>query len=201
MRPARPALIVQLTLYLTVAALAGYAQTAPAGVSVNGTVAAIDGVNITLTLADAKQEVVTLRASTLVLERQVASFDQIKAGDAMGIAARVSGGKLIATSINIFAPEMWEVVRKGQFPMASGETMTNALATDVVTSVEGNVLTMKVGDATSAITVPAGVPIHKLVALKASDLTVGLHVTARGTSNADGSLTAATVSFDEPVKG
>jgi hypothetical protein len=26
-------------------------------------------------------------------------------------------------------------------------------------------------------------------------------VTARGTSNADGSLTAATVSFDEPVKG
>ena len=141
---------------------------------------------------------IALQDKTLILGRQVVGLDQIKPGDAMGVASRRdSDGSMVAISINIFAPQMWDGVRKGQFPMTTGDTMTNAVVTQYAAGVKGRVVTMKYAEGTSEITVPDGTQIHRLVAAKPSALVAGLHVTVRGTANPDGSIKASAISFDQ----
>jgi len=178
----------------------GFAQAALAP-SIDGTISAISGTLVTLTLADGTSRSVTLQGSTMVLARQVATLDAITAGDAVGVAARRDNNALVATNINIFAPRMWDIVRKGQFPMADGQTMTNAVVAQSVKGVRGRTLTMKLTEGITSISVPDEVPIHRLVALTTSSLAVGLHVVIRGSANADGTFTAASVSFDQSPKG
>ena len=188
-----------VVLFLAAAAVGGFAQAAgPAPIS--GTIVSVDGSSLRLSLADKTQKTVVLQGSTLILERDTATVDQISAGDAMGVAARRSGMDLIATSINIFSKEMWDVVRKGQWPMTTGEVMTNAKATDYAQGMNGHTLTMKYNDVNATITVPDGIPIHRLVSMKPADLKVGLQIVVRGTDGADGKLTAGSVSFDGPAK-
>lgn len=188
-------------LVLAGGALSGYAQAMTTTIAVDGTIAAVNGSTITLTLADKMAKTIALQDKTLILGRQVVGLDQIKPGDAMGVASRRdSDGSMVAISINIFAPEMWDGVRKGQFPMTTGDTMTNAVVAKYAAGVKGRVVTMKYAEGTSEITVPDGTQIHRLVAAKPAALTVGLHITVRGTASPDGSIKAASVSFDQPAK-
>jgi len=188
-------------LVLIGGALSGYAQAMTTTIAVDGTIAAVNGSTITLTLADKMAKTIALQDKTLILGRQVVGLDQIKPGDAMGVASRRdSDGSMVAISINIFAPEMWDGVRKGQFPMTTGDTMTNAVVAQYAAGVKGRVVTMKYAEGTSEITVPDGTQIHRLVAAKPAALTVGLHITVRGTASPDGSIKAASVSFDQPAK-
>ncbi len=195
----RAAFHISIVVFLLVTALGGFAQAAgPAPVS--GTIVSVNGSNLTLALADKTQKNVVLQGSTLILERDTATVDQIKPGDAMGVAARRSGMDLIATSINIFSREMWDVVRKGQWPMTSGEVMTNALVSDYAQGMNGHTLTMKYTEGTATIAVPDGIPIHRLVSMKPEALKVGLQIVVRGTDGTDGTLTAGSVSFEGPAK-
>ncbi len=196
--PVRGALVVLVAAFAIGAAAGAFAQAAPP--PVNGTIASIDGNMIKLTLADNSQKEVALNAKTLVLERSVATVADIKPGDAMGVAARRSGNDLIATNINIFSPEMWTIVGKGQWPMTTGETMTNALVTSYATQMSGHTLMMKYQDVTATITVPDGVQIHKLETVKPSTLVVGMTVSVRGMAGSDGTVKAAAISFDGPAK-
>jgi hypothetical protein len=194
--------ILLALLAITVGAMSGFAQAMTTTIAFDGTIAAIKGPTITLTRADNITKTIALQDTTLILGRQVATLDQIKPGDAMGVTSRRdSDGGMVAISINIFAPEMWDGVRKGQFPMSTGDTMTNAVVGQYAASVKGRVLTMKYAEGTSTITVPDDTQIHKLVASKITALTVGLHISVRGTANPDGSIKAAAVSFDQPAKG
>ena len=191
-------------LVLAGAALGGYAQAMTTIIPVEGTITAIKGSTITLTQADKMTRTITLQDKTLVLARQVVGLDQIKAGDAMGVASRRdTDGSLVAISINVFAPELWNSpgMRKGEFPMPTGDTMTNAVVTQYAAGVKGRVVTMKYAEGTSTITVPDGTQIHKLVAVKPSALTAGLKITVRGTAGPNGSVMANAVSFDQPAKG
>ena len=195
--PKRAVFLSFLLLFVTT--LGGFAQAAiPAPVT--GTIVSVNGSNFTLALADSTQKTVMLLGSTLILERDTAAVDQIKPGDAMGVAARRSGMDLIATSINIFSREMWDVVRKGQWPMTTGEVMTNAMVSDYVQGLNGHTVTMKYADGTATIAVPDGIPIHRLVSMKREALVVGMQVVVRGNAGSDGTLTAASVSFDGPAK-
>ena len=122
----------------------------------------------------------------------------------MGIASRRDAdGSLVAISINIFAPAMWSspAMRKGEFPMTTGDTMTNAVVAQYAAGVKGRVVTMKYAEGTSEITVPEGTQIHRLVVAKAAALIAGLHITVRGAANTDGSIKASSISFDQPAKG
>ena len=184
---------------LVVAAAAGFAQAAgPAPLS--GTIASVKGGVLTLTLADKSVKEVVLQEKTLILERDVAAVGDIRPGDAMGVAARRSGAELIATSINIFSPQMWDVVRKGQWLMTSGETMTNAMVSDYAQGMSGHTLTMKYEGGTASITVPDGIPVHRLVTVKPAALAVGLQIVVRGTAGEGGSLKAASISFEGPAR-
>ena len=74
---------------------------------VEGTIASISGNTITLTLANGIQKTVALLPATLVLRRQPAPLDDIKPGDALGVASRRgSDGSLVAVGINVFSPEL-----------------------------------------------------------------------------------------------
>jgi Domain of unknown function (DUF5666) len=191
-------------LVLTGGALGGYAQAMSTMIPAEGTITAIKGSTITLTQADNMTKTITLQDKTVVLMRQVVGLDQIKAGDAMGVASRRgSDGSLVAVYINIFAPEMWSspLMRKGEFPMQTGDTMTNAVVTQYATGVKGRVITMKYAEGTSTITVPDGTQIHKLVVAKPSALTTGLKVQIRGSLGPNGTIMANSISFDAPAKG
>ena len=175
-----------------------FAQMAP-GTSIDGTIVSVGDGTVTLTVADGTQQVANVSSTTLILGRQTATLDEITTGEALGIAAhRDSDGNLVADSINIFAPAMWDVVRKGQFPMNNGDIMTNAMVDQSVQGMNGRVLTMKLAERNSDITVPDGTQIHRLVSVMLSDLTPGLHILVRGTQSQDGTWQASAINFEEP---
>jgi hypothetical protein len=196
------AVLAAVSLFTFGAVFGGYAQAMTSATSVDGTISAINGNMITLVSSDNLKKTVALQPKTILQSRRVAELAEIKAGDHLAITSRRgSDGALMAVSINIFSPEIWDIVRKGQFPMTTGDTMTNAEVSRYVQDVNGHTLTMTYSDGTSTITVPDGTPIHRLVTVKTSDLAVGLHISVRGTMGPDGKLQAATVSYDQPAKG
>ncbi|HYM90328.1 MAG TPA: DUF5666 domain-containing protein, partial [bacterium] len=147
-------------------------------------------------------KVVKVGPDTLILTRRAATLGTIKPGDALGVAAkRGADGSLTAISINIFSPELWGRARKGQFPMASGDVMTNAVVTQYVDRVEGRMLYMEYGDVTAVISVPATTEIHRLTTIGLGDLKPGMRVTVRGLVNPDGAITASTIIVDQPGQG
>jgi hypothetical protein len=201
--PARRTLLVLVAVLLAGVVVGAFAQSAPpAGPPpVNGTIVSVNGNIIRLALADKSQKDVAIQPTTLVLERDTAAVGDIQAGDAMGVAARRSGSDLIATSINIFSKEMWNgAMKKGQWPMTSGETMTNAVVTSYVVGMSGHTLVMKYNDVMATITVPDGVPIHRLVTMKPGALAAGMMVSVRGSDGSDGTLKAAAISFEGPAR-
>jgi hypothetical protein len=165
--------------------------------SLDGVIAGLTSDALTLTLADGSTRTAKISADTLFLVREAAALQDIKAGDALGVTARRGDdGGLIATAINIFTPELYKTVRKGQFPMQQpGLIMTNALVSQYAQGVEGRLLRMQVDNAQSAISVPEGVNISRIVSLKISDLKTGNHVTVRGTAAADGSISASSINL------
>jgi hypothetical protein len=188
-----------MAVFLLATTLGGFAQAAvPAPVS--GTIVSLSGNNLTLALADNTQKTVVIQAKTLVLERDPADLSEIRAGEPLAVTSHRSGTDLVASNINIFSKEMWNVVRKGEWKMDTGDMMTNAMASEFAQGVNGHTLTMKYSDGTSTIIVPDGIPIHRLVSVKPAALVVGMKVIVRGTSGSDGTLTAGFVSFDGPTK-
>jgi hypothetical protein len=168
---------------------------------VTGTIVSVKGLSFVIGLADGTQKTVVLKDGALVLDRQVATVADIKPGDAVGVAAKLDSGVLTATSINIFAPEMWAAMQTRQFTMTNGETMTDAMTAKVESSDKGRVLTLQPDMGTATIIVPDGIDIHRLVAVKTDQLVPGLKVTFRTTTAADGTLTASGASFDRPSRG
>ena len=190
---------LSLMVFFLVTAVGAFAQTAiPAPVT--GTIVSVNGSNLTLALADSTQKTVVIQAKTLVLERDPAELSEIRAGEPLAVTSHRSGTDLVASNINIFSKELWDVVRKGEWKMATGDMMTNAMASEFAQGVNGHTLTMKYSEGTSTIIVPDGIPIHRLVTVKQAALTVGLKIVVRGTDGTDGTLTAGSVSFDGPAK-
>jgi hypothetical protein len=87
-----------------------------------------------------------------------------------------------------------------EFLMASGDTMTNGMVSGYMQGMNGHTLTMTYPTGKSTITVPDGIPIHRLLSVKPGALTAGLQIVVRGT-DANGTLKAASFSFDGPAKG
>jgi multidrug efflux pump subunit AcrA (membrane-fusion protein) len=196
----RAALFFSIVLLLGGTAVGGFAQAAPPP-PVSGTIVSISGANVTLELADKTQKAVVLQAKTLVLERDVTTLDQIKAGEAMGVTSHRSGADMVASNINIFANEMTGGVRMDEFLMASGDTMTNGTVSGYMQGMNGHTLTMTYPKGKSTIVVPDGIAIYRLVIVKRAALTAGMQIVVRGKADADGKLKAASVSFDGPAKG
>jgi hypothetical protein len=85
--------------------------------------------------------------------------------------------------------------------MQSGDVMTNALVTRYAVGVQDRLQYMKIDNGTTAIMVPEGTRITRMITDRPADLKTGMHVIVRGTPNADGSVAASSVSFAIPAKG
>ncbi len=186
-----------------VVAGAAAALAADPTVTATGTVASINGDSVVLTTQNGDEKTVTLAPGTLVLGRVEASRDDIAVGQAMGVdAQRRPDGSLRAVVINIFTPELWKVVRKGQWPMESGDVMTNAVVTQAaVASMDAGSMTLKYQNITAVISLPADTKVNRLVTMQQDSLQPGVHVMVRGTAGNDGSIKAASVFEDQTGKG
>jgi hypothetical protein len=148
--PARLAFFGLMSIFIAAIAPTGNAQAMSTVTMVEGTISSISGTTIALTLANGIPKIVALQPETLILRRQPAVLKDIKPGDALGVASRRdSDGSLVSVGITVFSPELYSAVRKGQFPMTTGDTMTNALVTTYAKGVQGRVLTMTYAEGTS----------------------------------------------------
>ncbi len=180
-------------------AVGAAAYAADPAVTADGIVASVGDSTFVLTTSQGgDQKIITLGAQTLVMARQEAKTEDIRVGDAMGVdAKRRPDGSLRAVAINIFSPELWKVVRKGQWPMESGDVMTNAVVTQAaVASMDTRSITLKYEDVTAVITLPDDTKVRRIVNLSREDLKPGMKVTVRGTASADGSIAASSVFED-----
>ena len=179
--------------------MAGSSSLMSAETQLTGSIVSISGSTVFVTLGDGRTLAVALGPSTAILERVKASLDSIRPGDALGVAAtKTADGSLRATAINVFAPEIWQRVRKGQFPMSDGQVMTNAQVESLSSRVEGRVLYLHYEMLSAAILVPPTATITRSRAAGAGDLVAGMAVTIRGSSGPDGIFSARLLSFDRP---
>jgi hypothetical protein len=199
-RTPRGTLGLALSLSLFLLAAAGGWAAAGTPMSTDGTIAAVNPGSIILTSSSGEEKTVSLAPETLVLSRETADLKDLAVGEAMGVdAKRRPDGTLRAVAINIFSPELWKVVRKGQWPMDSGDVMTNAVVTQAsLSTMENGTITLTYQDVTAVITLPSDTVVKRVVTLRPDDLKPGAHVTIRGTSTGDGSLEAAMVFEDKP---
>ncbi len=177
----------------------GLGNAQPAGVVREGTVDGVRGDGITVAMAGTAVTPVKISAATFIFSRQRVSVENIKPGDYVGVAAkRGADGTLTAISINIVPPEYKDRFRMGQSPMTSGDVMTNAQVMEYAVKVENRTLFLKYQDGAAAIAVPLTTDVHRLTVLRLSDLRPGMRVTVRGVANPDGSITASSITVDQP---
>ena len=177
------------------------ASGAPADVVRDGIIASIGADGLTVALAGSQTPAttpVTVSAATRVVRRQKTTLAAIKPGDYLAVTSkRGADGTLTAVSINIFPPEYRGRIREGQFPMDSGNVMTNATVMEFAERVEGRTLFLKYRDGSTAIAVPPTTEIHRLLTGRLGDLRTGMHVVVRGVVNPDGSIAASSITADE----
>jgi hypothetical protein len=161
-----------------------------------GKITALRGSRLTIA-SDTGEQVIEVGPETLILSREVATLGTIRPGDALGVAAkRGEDGTLTAISIAVVSPELWSRVRKGQWPMESGDVMTNAVVMQYADRVEGRTLYLKYNDGAAAIIVPAATEIHRLSTIRFGDLRPGMRVSVRGAGNPDGTIKASTITLE-----
>jgi hypothetical protein len=169
---------------------------APEEFVLQGTLVSVSGTSVALVARPGHQVTVQLGRSLRVLTRRRVSPAQIGPGDFVGVAARKEpDGSLTAVSINIFPPELKGQIRVGQWPMATGNIMTNAIVTDVVRVGKGAV-TLRYPGGTAVIALPPSVSVHRLALAARRDLRSGEHVAIRGVRSADGTLSASSIVID-----
>lgn len=170
---------------------------AAATLSLNGRISALNGNTLFVTAADGKVSTLVIGAGAAILGRTKADLASIKPGEALGVTAnRDKNGKLTATAIDVLTPELWKQARKGQFPMANGQVMTNALVTRLGGGARNHTVDLAYDMLTVSVAVPDNVEIHRMVGLGLADLKPGQNISARGAGAADGRISATSVTID-----
>jgi len=202
MRRTRSRMMIAVTPLTALVICAGTFPVAAAPTEANvvadGTIASVAGNSLKIN-TESGPRVVQVSPDTLILGRQATTLASIAPGDPMAVTSkRETDGSLTAISIVIFSPEVWARARKGQWVMDSGNMMTNAVVMKYVDRVEGHTLYLKYNEGASAINVPPGTDIHRLVSVPLRDLKPGMRIIARGVGEADGSIKASSITFDRP---
>ena len=174
---------------------------APPDVVRDGIITSVGAEGLTVTLAASPTPPaipVRVSSATHVVRRQKTTLETIKRGDYLAVTSkRGADGGLTAVSINILPPEYQGRGREGQFPMESGNIMTNATVMEFAERVEGRTLFLKYRDGASSIAVPPETEIHRIVVSRLDELRKGMRVVVRGQANPDGSIAASSITGDE----
>ncbi|HLY24485.1 MAG TPA: DUF5666 domain-containing protein [bacterium] len=181
---------------LAVAAIAGGALSAAAQstTTVEGTIANATPTSATIATKMGSTTVV-LTNQTRVIRRLPATLADVKVGTFLAItASKAADGTLTAVSMTIL--DAMPSARKGQWPMESGNIMTNMNVTSIVEGKSGRTLKLSYQDQNTSIVVPAGTPIRRILLGKVADLKAGEHVTVRGDNDGYGVITASSVTIE-----
>jgi hypothetical protein len=161
---------------LVLAAPALWAQDAP--VRVRGTIERVDGGLYIVKSRDGKELKLKLDPKGGVSAIVPATLADVKKGKYIGVAALpLPDGSQKALEVTIF-PEALRGLAEGFRPwdLVPKSTMTNANVEAIVTSTDGQVLTLKYKDGEKKIVVPPGIPIVGFAPGDASDLKPGAKI-------------------------
>jgi hypothetical protein len=159
-----------------------------------GSVASVSNGSFALTDRGGRSVTVHTTGSTHIISRQQATLADVHTGDTVRVMAmKAPDGTLTARSVQdvtsgpqVAAQGRGEArqSRSGMMMIAGTVTGTPGAGTLTVTSPNGQ---------QTPVMVPSTARVSRLVSIPISNLTVGTRVMVRGTSNADGSVTAAVV--------
>src|SRR2546422_9803045 len=171
--------VAVLGLFLSPVVLGGPGPSTQA----EGTIAAVEMGTVAVATNSGSQVRVAVTGDTVVIQRRSVMLEGIKPNDFVGVTARrEADGSLTAISINIFPPEFKGRVREAQFPMETGNIMTNATVFQNVRRVEGRTLYLKLGGGSVIITGPQDAQVRPLTVIKLRDLRAGVAAGGRGTT-------------------
>jgi hypothetical protein len=178
-----------LALMLSVASVAAQEAT-----RVRGTIEKIDGNTLSVKSREGANVTVKLKDNALVTGVTKAALSDIKQHSFIGITAMPQpDGTQKAIEVHIF-PEARRGAGEGHRPwdLVPNSTMTNADVEQLVTAVDGPMLTMKYKEGEKKISVPNNATIVQFVNGDKSDLKPGAKIfIAAGTKLPDGSIEAA----------
>jgi hypothetical protein len=160
-------------------------------VRVRGTIEKADGNTLLVKTREGSQVTVKLTDNAQVSGVAKAALADIKQNSFVGITAMPQpDGTQKALEVHIF-PEARRGAGEGHRPwdLMPNSTMTNANVEQLVTAVDGPMLTMKYKDGEKKISVPNNVPIVAFVNGDVSDLKPGAKIfIAAGTKKPDGTI-------------
>jgi hypothetical protein len=187
-------------LFLATAILAGMsavtaiAQTAPP-TRVRGTIATLEGNNMTVNSRDGQKLEVTLIDPLTVLTVKKVDLNSIATNAYVGIATRTGAdGKLTALEVLVF-PEAGRGSGEGHYDwdLEPGSMMTNGTVKGAVTAASGRELTIGFKDSSNTVYVPPSAPVVTFAPATRDDLKPGAPVFVVATKDAEGKLAAARV--------
>jgi len=183
--------VAGLALLLCVASVSAQ-QSAP--VRVRGEIEKVDGNKLTVKTSEGATVNVVLKDGAVIGGVDTAKLSDVKQNSFVGITAMPQpDGTQKAIEVHIF-PESRRGAGEGHRPwdLVPNSTMTNANVEQLVTSVDGPMLTMKYKDGEKKIMVPNNATIVQFVSAEKSDLKPGAKIfVVAGTKLANGDIETA----------
>jgi hypothetical protein len=163
-------------------------------VRVRGTIEKVDGNTLTVKSREGETVTVKLKDNAVIAGVEKAALADVKQNTFVGITAMPQpDGTQKAIEVHIF-PEARRGAGEGHRPwdLVPNSTMTNANVEQLVTQVDGPMLTMKYKDGEKKISVPNNAVIVQFVNGDKSDLKVGAKIfVAGGTKLPNGDVETA----------
>jgi hypothetical protein len=157
---------------------------------VRGTIETVDGNALTVKSREGATVTVVLKDNAVISGVEKAALADVKQNSFVGITAMPQpDGTQKAIEVHIF-PEARRGAGEGHRPwdLVPNSTMTNANVEQLVTSVDGPILTMKYKDGEKKISVPNDATIVQFVAGDKSDLKPGAKIFSIGTKLPNGDI-------------
>jgi Domain of unknown function (DUF5666) len=170
---------------------------APASAGAEGIISSVGTASVVIATESGNHIRVTTTSETHVVSRQPARLEDVVAGEFVGVTAKKEAeGMLTAVAINIFPAPLRGQIREGQWPMETGDIMTNAVIAQDVTRVSGHMLYLAYKNGTAMINVSPMAVVRRMTLITLGKLKTGMHVTTHGIQNPDGSIAADFIIVD-----
>lgn len=176
------------------AAAAASAQSAPP-TRIRGTIASINGQNLTVKSRDGNTVAIKLAPDYSVTAVVKADMSDITVGKFVGIAALPQGSAPERALEVLIFPESARGSGEGHYAwdLMPESTMTNATIADAVDKVEGRTVTLKHKDGETRIAVPKDVPVVTFAPGDRSLLVADAGVMVPAAKQPDGTFTASRI--------
>ena len=188
-------------LVLAASVSSAFAQQ-PAPVRVRGQIEKVDGNTLIIKARDGASMTVNLADNVRVMGLNKAALSDIKKDSYIGVTAMPQpDGSQRAIAIHIFT-EAQRGTGEGHRPwdLRPGSTMTNAAVDSTVSSVDGQVVTVKYKDGEKKVVVPPETPIVAYSPGDKSELKAGAQVIIMGAQKQpDGSLTTPAINVGRGI--